>query len=344
MVGEKRQAGSGKKRVAINGMGRIGRLCFRGLLGSPTMEVAAVNDVSPWEVLAYLIRHDTEHGSLDGAWQVSACDGFLQVNGARIPALNEPDAETLPWGELGIDLVLDCTGAYTQADDARRHLGAGAGRVLVSAAMKGDVPTVVYGINEGSVRAEDRVVSGASCSTVGLAPLAKALNDLAPIEHGISTTIHALTPTQMALDSAQRKGNLRRSRTSGSNIIPTTAAAARAVGLVVPELAGKLSGSAVRVPVTRGSYIQLVASVRACSLGTEAVNRWMRERSNSLFGYAEDELVSSDIAGTEYLSIFDPYQTKVARTGDDRYLVECAAWFDNETSYVSHFLKLADCL
>lgn len=330
-----------KKRVAINGMGRIGRLCFRGLLGDPGMEVVAVNDLAPWDVVAYLVRHDTEHGPLASGWSVEAGEGELLVNGKGIPTFCEPEAERLPWRELGVDLVLECTGSYTSKEKSEAHLRAGAGRVLVSAAASGGLPTVVFGVNEGAVGESDRVVSGASCSTVGLTPLAKALNELCPIEHGVSTTIHALTPTQMALDSPQRKGNLRRSRTAGSNIIPTTAAAAKAVGLVVPELRGRLSGSAIRVPVTKGSYIQLVASVRAETLDVETVNAWMRSKRSGLFGCAEEELVSGDIAGTDKESIFDPFQTKVASLGEGRWLVECATWFDNETSYVSHFLKLA---
>ena len=330
-----------KKRTAINGIGRIGRLCLRSLLDDPSMELAAVNDVASWEAIAYLVRHDTEHGPLDPAHSVTAGEGCLLVDGREVPAFSEADAANLPWADLGIDLVLECSGAYTSKEKAQAHVIAGASRVLVSAACSGGLPTVVFGVNEGVILPDDKVVSGASCSTVGLTPLAKALNELAPIEHGVSTTIHALTPTQMALDSPQRKGNLRRSRTSGTNIIPTTAAAAKAVGLVVPELAGKLSGSAIRVPVTRGSYIQLVASVRADALDAGAVNDWMSSMRSDLFGYAEEELVSGDIAGTSFESIFDPYQTKVAPLGDGRYLVECATWFDNETSYVSHFMKLA---
>lgn len=329
------------KRVAINGMGRIGRLCLRGLLESPDMEIVAVNDLAPWDVLAYLVRHDTEHGPLGNDWDVRAGEGELFVGEKAVPAFSEEDANRLPWGDIGVDLVLECTGAYASKGKASAHLFAGARRVLISAAASGDLPTVVFGVNENVVTERDVVVSGASCSTVGLAPLAKALNELCPIEHGVATTIHALTPTQMALDSAQRKGNLRRSRTAGTNIIPTTAAAAEAVGRVVPELSGKLSGSAVRVPVTKGSYIQLVASVRAENLDAEIINSWMRSRQTSLFGYAEEELVSGDIAGTGKESIFDPFQTKVANLSEGRWLVECAAWFDNETSYVSHFLKLA---
>ena len=238
-------------------------------------------------------------------------------------------------------MVLECTGAYTTRKKASAHLQAGAKRVLVSAAAGDDVPTVVFGVNEAIVRDEDSVVSGASCSTVGLALLARALNEIAPIEAGIATTTHALTPTQMALDNPQRKGNLRRSRTSSTNIIPTTANAAKAVGLVLPELAGKLTGSAIRVPVTKGSYIQLVATVKSGSLTAESLNDAMQGKCVGPFGYAEEELVSGDIAGTDYEAIFDPYQTKVLPAGTDRQLVEVATWFDNETSYVSHFMKLA---
>lgn len=243
---------------------------------------------------------------------------------APSPRSETPKPRACPGATSASTSCWSVRGAYTDAGKARSHLDAGAGRVLISAAAKGDVPTVVYGINEDAVTDADRIVSGASCSTVGLAPLAKALNDLAPIEHGVSATVHALTPTQVALDTAQRKGSLRRSRTAGTNIVPTTAAAARAVGLVVPELAGRLSGSAIRVPVTRGSYIQLVASVQADGLTVEEINEWMRSQSTELFGYADEELVSGDIASTACESIFDPFQTKVARIGDGRCLVQCA--------------------
>lgn len=332
------------KRVAVNGMGRIGRLCFRALLESRDMEIAAVNDVSSMDTIGYLLRHDTEHGQLDRAWSVESGENRLLVNGKEIPSFREADASRLPWEELGIDLVLECTGRYVSRAAAQAHIDAGAGRVLISAAAGGDVLTVVFGINEGIVTDEDRIVSGASCSTVGLAPLAFALNDIAPIEQGVSTTIHALTASQMVLDDPQTRGNLRRSRTACTNIIPTTAAAAKAVGLVIPELQGRLSGSAIRVPVTRGSYITLVASVRSDELSADMLNARMREYENDLFGYADEELVSGDIAGTSYEAIFDPYQTKVAEISVGHQLIECAVWFDNETSYVSHFVRLAELL
>ena len=333
-----------KKRVAINGMGRIGRLAFRALLDSDTMEIAAVNDVAPIDVIAYLVRHDSEHGPLAAPHTVASGNVVLMADGREVPAFQSEGIEGLPWGDLGIDLVLECTGAFNSREKASRHLDAGAGRVLVSAAAGRDVPTVVYGINEDIVGDEDRIVSGASCSTVGLSFLARALNGIAPIQAGVSTTIHALTPTQMALDNPQRKGNLRRSRTSSTNVIPTTANAAKAVGLVLPELAGRLTGSAIRVPVTKGSYIQLIATVEGSGLTAMDVNEKMRESCTGPFGYAEEELVSGDIAGTSYESIFDPFQTKVLPAGDGLFLVEVATWFDNETSYVSHFMKLAEML
>lgn len=333
-----------KKKIAVNGLGRVGRLALRALMDSESMEVSAVNDIAPMETIAYLVRHDSEHGALASRHSIAAEGGRLVIDGRRVPAFQEPDAAKLPWADLGIDLVLECTGSYTSRSKAERHLEAGAGRVLISAAAGSDIPTIVFGINEDIVSEGDRVVSGASCSTVGLAFLAHALDRIAPIESGVSTTIHALTPTQMALDDPQRKGNLRRSRTASTNIIPTTANAAKAVGMVLPELEGKLTGSAIRVPVTRGSYIQLIATVQASGLTVEKLNGRMRELCEGPFGYADEELVSGDIAGTSYESIFDPFQTKVLPSGKNRMLVEVATWFDNETSYVSHFMKLAELL
>ena len=333
-----------KKKIAINGMGRIGRLAFRALLESETMEVAAVNDIASMEVIAYLTRHDSEHGPLPHGHDVRFESGFLVVDGKPVPTFQASDAKDLPWKKLGIDLVLECTGSYTSRTKASQHLETGAMRVLVSAASGADIPTIVYGINEGIVKESDLIVSGASCSTVGLSVLAQALNRIAPIQTGVSTTIHALTPTQMALDNPQHKGNLRRSRTSSTNIIPTTANAAKAVELVLPELAGKLTGSAIRVPITRGSYIQLVAVVDAMDITAKEINERMRWLCVGPFGYADEELVSSDIAGTSYESIFDPFQTKTIPMVDGQTLVEVATWFDNETSYISHFIKLAELL
>lgn len=331
-----------KKRVAINGMGRIGRLVLRKLIDDERFEIVAVNDIAALSSITYLLKYSSEHGSFGKAESVRYEEGELVFDNTRISALNESDAHKLPWAGLEVDLVVDCTGAYASRAKAQAHLDAGAKKVLISAAAGSDVPTIVYGINEGTLESADAIISGASCSTVGLAPLANALNEVAPIEHGISTTIHAFTPTQMVLDNPQAKGNLRRSRTASTNIIPTSAAAAQAVGLVIPELKGKLSGSAIRVPVTQGSLITLYATVKADYLDTENLNEAMASKATSSFAYTDEELVSSDIAGTEYESIFDATQTKVSQSSKGRYLVEVAAWFDNETSYVSHFTKLAN--
>lgn len=306
------------KRVAVNGMGRIGRLVVRSLIGCEDVELVAVNDIASMETIAYLLAHSTEYGALGISVSFDEDMGILHVGDKAVKAFREPDALKLPWDELGIDLVLECSGAYCSRAKAQAHIDAGAKKVLVSAAAGSDVPTV------------------------GLAPFAKALNEVAPIRQGIATTIHALTPSQMTLDDAQRKGNLRRSRTASENIIPTTAAFAQAVGLVLPELQGRLSGYAIRIPVTRGSLITLYAVVSYSgeeALDVDRLNELMHDQESWMFGYTDEELVSSDIAGTDLYSIFDATQTKVSPL-DDGYLVEVAAWFDNETSYVSQFVKL----
>lgn len=308
------------------------------------MELVAVNDTSPIESLVYLLRHDSEHGPTGLEHTIKAVDHHFYIENKNITVFQESDASVLPWGSLGIDLVIDCTGAYASTTKASSHLRAGAKRVLISAAPEDEMPTIVYGINDAILTKDDLIISGASCSTVGLAPLARALNDIAPIQQGVATTIHAFTPSQMVLDNPQSKGNLRRSRTASTNIIPTVAAFADAIGRVLPTLQGKLTGSAIRVPVTRGSYVTLVALVKAKNLTIKSLNAAMFKHGDSLFGYADDELVSGDIAGTAYECIFDPYQTKVLDAGEDLYFIECAAWFDNETSYVSHLVKLADIL
>lgn len=330
------------KRVAVNGMGRVGRLVVRSLLGREGVELVAVNDIAPMETIAYLLAHTTEYGPLGASVSYDEHDGILLIDGKAVSSFCEPDAAKLPWRNLEVDVVLECSGAYCSRGKAQAHVDAGAKRVLISAAAGSDVPTVVYGINDSILTDADDIISGASCSTVGLAPFVRALNDAAPIRQGIATTIHALTPTQMTLDDPQRKGNLRRSRTASENIIPTSAAFAKAVGLVLPELQGRLSGYAIRVPVTRGSLITLYAVVAYEGEGTldaGKLNELMREHESWMFGYTDEELVSSDIAGTDFYSIFDATQTKVSPL-DDGYLVELAAWFDNETSYVSHFMKL----
>lgn len=331
------------KRIAVNGMGRIGRLVVRSLLGREDVELVAVNDVASMETIAYLLAHSTEYGPLGTDVSYDKDAGLLVLGGKGVEAFCEPDASRLPWRDLGVDVVLECSGAYCSRAKARAHIEAGAKRVLISAAAGKDVPTVVHGINDSVLTDSDDIISGASCSTVGLAPFARALNEVAPIRQGIATTIHALTPSQMTLDDAQHKGNLRRSRTASANIIPTTAAFAQAVGLVLPELQGRLSGYAIRVPVTRGSLITLYAVVSyqgEGALDAARLNELMREQANWMFGYTDEELVSSDFAGTDLYSIFDATQTKVSPL-DDGYLVEVAAWFDNETSYVSQFVKLS---
>lgn len=330
------------KRVAVNGMGRIGRLVVRSLLGCEDVELVAVNDIASMETIAYLLAHSTEYGALGTSVSFDENASILMIGDKAVKAFREADASALPWSELGVDLVLECSGAYCSRAKAQAHIDAGANKVLISAAAGSDVPTIVYGINESILTDSDDIVSAASCSTVGLAPFAKALNDVAPIQQGIATTIHALTPSQMTLDDAQSKGNLRRSRTASENIIPTTAAFAKAVGLVLPELQGKLSGYAIRIPVTRGSLITLYAVISyggEGSLDAEELNELMHGQESWMFGYTDEELVSSDIAGTDLYSIFDATQTKVSPL-DDGYLVEVAAWFDNETSYVSQFVKL----
>lgn len=330
-----------KKRIAVNGLGRIGRLVLRDLLDDARYEVAAVNDIASMETLAYLLKYSSERGTYRASEDIRAEGGELIVGDTRIPAFQEAEAADLPWRELGVDVVLDCSGAYTSKQKAQAHLDAGAKRVLVSAAAGADVPTIVFGINEDEL-GDDAIVSAASCSTVGLSPLAAALDACAPILHGMSTTVHALTPSQMVLDDAQRNGNLRRSRTAGTNIIPTSAAAAKAVGLVIPSLNGKLSGYAIRVPVTKGSLITLHACVGSDTLDVQAVNDALMGWTSSrpMFSYTEEELVSEDIANTRLESIFDGTQTKVAPLGNGTSLVEVATWFDNETSYVSHYMEL----
>jgi glyceraldehyde 3-phosphate dehydrogenase len=305
------------------------------------MEVVAVNDSASFETIAYLLNHDTEHGTWGNGKVVSFEGDSLIMSDRCIPTFSEQEAGNLPWESLTVDLVLDCSGAYTSRSKAKSHLLAGAKKVLVSAAAGTDVPTIICGINEQKLQDSDRIVSAASCSTVGLAPLVKALNEYTHIIRGFCTTIHAFTPTQMVLDNPQPKGNLRRSRTAGTNIIPTSAAAAQALGLVLPELAGKLQGSAIRVPVTKGSLITFFACVKTLDLTVEGVNTAMKLAQSDIFGYTDEELVSSDIAGTHFASIFDATLTKVDRIGKEKHIVEVAAWFDNETSYVSQYVKLA---
>ena len=327
-------------RIAINGFGRIGRLAFRQLFDMPGFDVVAVNDITEPDMLAYLLKYDTTQGTYNYSDSIESGDCHIRVNEKKIAVYNERDAVNLPWKQLGIDAVVDCSGAYLSNEKARKHVAAGAGRVILSAPAGPDVPTIVYGVNEQVLSPGDRIISAASCSTNALAPVAKALNDFAPIESGIMTVIHAFTPTQMLVDGAQKKGNYRRSRAASSNIVPTTAEAAKAVGIVIPELKGKLTGSAVRVPVPVGCYITLAAIVTGEDITADSINAVMKTASSESFGYTEEEFVSSDIIGNTYASIFDATQTLVVQNRPGEYLVRVSAWFDNEASYTSQMIRV----
>src|SRR5574344_1210379 len=319
-------------RVAINGFGRIGRLAFRQMFQAPGYEVVAINDLTSPEMLAYLLKYDTTHGRYNGT--VEAGEDSITVNGKKITIYKEKDAANLPWGELKIDVVLECTGFYTSKDKAMAHINAGARKCVISAPAGDDLPTIVFNVNHKTLKPSDQIISAASCTTNCLAPMAKALNDLATIESGIMTTVHAYTGDQMILDGPQRKGDLRRSRAGAINIVPNSTGAAKAIGLVIPALNGKLIGSAQRVPTPTGSTTILVATVEK-SVTKEEINAAMKAASTESFGYNEDEIVSSDIVGSTYGSIFDATQTMV---GEDN-LVQVVSWYDNENSYTSQMVR-----
>ena len=319
-------------RVAINGFGRIGRLAFRQMFQAPGYEVVAINDLTSPEMLAYLLKYDTTHGRYNGT--VEAGEDSITVNGKKITIYKEKDAANLPWGELKIDVVLECTGFYTSKDKAMAHINAGARKCVISAPAGDDLPTIVFNVNHKTLKASDQIISAASCTTNCLAPMAKALNDLATIESGIMTTVHAYTGDQMILDGPQRKGDLRRSRAGAINIVPNSTGAAKAIGLVIPELMGKLIGSAQRVPTPTGSTTILVARV-AKTVTKEEINAAMKAASTESFEYNEDEIVSSDIIGSTAGSIFDATQTMV---GADN-LVQVVSWYDNENSYTSQMVR-----
>lgn len=331
-------------KVAINGFGRIGRLAFRQMFGADGYDVVAINDLTDPKMLAHLLKYDTAQGGYAGAFgegrhTVEAGDGCIVVDGKKITIYSEAKAADLPWGKLGIDVVLECTGFYTAKDKAQAHIDAGAGKVVISAPAGNDLPTVVYNVNNDILTKEDKIISAASCTTNCLAPMAKALNDFAPIQSGIMSTIHAYTGDQMILDGPHRKGDLRRARAGASNIVPNSTGAAKAIGLVIPELNGKLIGSAQRVPVPTGSTTILVAAVKAKNVTVEAVNAAMKAASNESFGYTEDEIVSSDVIGMRYGSLFDATQTMVSKIADDLYQVQVVSWYDNENSYTSQMVR-----
>ena len=327
-------------RVAINGFGCIGRLAFRQMFGAEGYEIVAINDLTSPDMLAHLLKYDSAQKRYEKADTVVAGEDSITVDGKTIKIYAEKDAANLPWGEIGVDVVLECTGFYTSKEKASAHITAGAKKVVISAPAGKDLPTIVYGVNEGTLTKEDNVISAASCTTNCLAPMAKALNDLAPIQSGIMTTVHAYTGDQMVLDGPHRKGDLRRARAAAVNIVPNSTGAAKAIGLVIPELNGKLIGSAQRVPVPTGSTTILVATVKSeKELTPEVINAYMKSVANQSYGYTEEPLVSSDIVGETHGSLFDATQTMVAKVSDDLYQVQVVAWYDNENSYTSQMVR-----
>ena len=326
-------------KVAINGFGRIGRLAFRQMFGEEGYEIVAINDLTSPEMLAHLLKYDSAQGKYEKADTVVAGEDSITVDGKTIKIYAEKDAKDLPWGEIGVDVVLECTGFYTSKEKAQAHIDAGAKKVVISAPAGKDLKTVVFGVNENVLTAEDKIISAASCTTNCLAPMAKALNDYAEIQSGIMTTVHAYTGDQMLLDGPHRKGNLRRARAAAVNIVPNSTGAAKAIGLVIPELNGKLIGSAQRVPVPTGSTTILVAVVKGNDITEESINKAMKEASNQSFGYTDEELVSSDVIGMRYGSLFDSTQTMVTEIGEGLYQVQVVSWYDNENSYTSQMVR-----
>ena len=330
--------------VAINGFGRIGRLAFRQMFEAEGYEVVAINDLTSPKMLAHLLKYDTAQGGFagkfgEGKHTVEATENSIIVDGKEIKISAEMDAANCPWAANNVDVVLECTGFYTSKAKAEAHLKAGAKKVVISAPAGNDLPTVVFNTNHETLTAADTVISAASCTTNCLAPMAAALNAYAPIQSGIMSTIHAYTGDQMILDGPQRKGDLRRSRAGACNIVPNSTGAAKAIGLVIPELNGKLIGSAQRVPTPTGSTTILVAVVKGKDVTVEGINAAMKAASNESFGYTEDQIVSSDIVGMRFGSLFDATQTMVSKISDDCYQVQVVSWYDNENSYTSQMVR-----
>ena len=331
-------------KVAINGFGRIGRLAFRQMFGAAGYEVVAINDLTDPKMLAQLLKYDTAQGGYCGKigenlHTVEADENSITVDGKKITIYKEADAKNLPWKDLNVDVVLECTGFYCSKAKSEAHLKAGAKKVVISAPAGNDLPTIVYSVNEGTLKDGDNIISAASCTTNCLAPMAKALNDYAAIQSGIMSTIHAYTGDQMILDGPHRKGDLRRARAGAANIVPNSTGAAKAIGLVIPELNGKLIGSAQRVPTPTGSTTILVAVVKGKDVTVEGINAAMKAAANASFGYTEEQLVSSDIIGMTYGSLFDATQTMVSKVNDDTYQVQVVSWYDNENSYTSQMVR-----
>ena len=344
-------------RVAINGFGRIGRLAFRQMFGAEGYEVVAINDLTSPKMLANLLKYDTAQGGYCGTigenlhtvtskeavyaedGKTVVVPGSITVDGKEITIYAMPKAQDLPWGELDVDVVLECTGFYCSKEKSMAHVQAGAKKVVISAPAGNDLKTIVYSVNENTLTAEDQIISAASCTTNCLAPMAKALNDYAPIQSGIMTTVHAYTGDQMILDGPHRKGDLRRARAGAQNIVPNSTGAAKAIGLVIPELNGKLIGSAQRVPTCTGSTTILVAVVKGADVTKEGINAAMKAAASASYGYNEDAIVSSDVIGMRYGSLFDATQTMVAKIDEDTYQVQVVSWYDNENSYTSQMVR-----
>ena len=325
-------------KVAINGFGRIGRLAFRQMFGAEGFEIVAINDLTSPKMLAHLLKYDSTQGKYEKAETVTAGEDFITVDGKEIKIYAVANAAELPWGEIGVDVVLECTGFYTSKAKAQAHIDAGAKHVIISAPAGNDLPTIVYNVNHEKLTSDDKIISAASCTTNCLAPMAKALNDYAPIKSGIMCTIHAYTGDQMTLDGPQRKGDLRRSRAAAINIVPNSTGAAKAIGLVIPELNGKLIGAAQRVPTPTGSTTILNAVVEG-DVTVEGINAAMKAASNESYGYTEDEIVSSDVIGMRFGSLFDATQTMVLPLGNGTSQVQVVSWYDNENSFTSNMCR-----
>lgn len=326
-------------KVAINGFGRIGRLAFRQMFDADGYEIVAINDLTSPKMLAHLLKYDSAQGRYKYAESVVAGEDNITVNGKTIKIYAEKDAINLPWKALDVDVVLECTGFYCSKEKASAHIKAGAKKCVISAPAGNDLPTIVYSVNEKTLKTTDTIISAASCTTNCLAPMAKALNDYAPIQSGIMSTIHAYTGDQMILDGPHRKGDMRRARAGAANIVPNSTGAAKAIGLVIPELNGKLIGSAQRVPVPTGSTTILTAVVKGKGVSKDGINAAMKKAASESFGYNEDPIVSSDVIGMRYGSLFDATQTMVSEIGDGLYQVQVVSWYDNENSYTSQMVR-----
>ena len=331
-------------KVAINGFGRIGRLAFRQMFGAEGYEVVAINDLTSPAMLAHLLKYDSAQKGYcgvigEGLHTVEATENSIIVDGKEIKIYAEKNAADCPWGELNVDVVLECTGFYCSKEKSMAHINAGAKKVVISAPAGNDLKTIVYSVNENTLTADDQIISAASCTTNCLAPMAKALNDVYPIQSGIMTTVHAYTGDQMILDGPHRKGDLRRARAGAQNIVPNRTGAAKAIGLVIPELNKKLIGSAQRVPVCTGSTTILVAVVKGENVTVESINAAMKAAASASYGYNEEPIVSSDVIGMKYGSLFDATQTMVAKVDDNTWQVQVVSWYDNENSYTSQMVR-----